>query len=119
MEEIEKIIKQQEEGFEAEITKVEKTNSNKFYESVDEEGNKVKSVYDKRDGYAISYKLIDKDGINEPVEWTEFYAIPKPQGFGHKDCKIGNFYRRYGVAPKIGFTVKAVINENGFFRADF
>lgn len=103
MKEIEKMLEMAKKGYEAEITNIEKMNSLEFF---------GESQYDDREGYKVSFKLFDTDA-DDPVEWNEFFAIPKPRGF--VKSKIGMFCTRYGQIPSKGLKVQAEIDTNGFF----
>lgn len=105
MKEIEEMLKMAQEGYEAEITNVEKMNSKDFF---------GKSQYEDREGYVLSVQLTNIEG-DEPVEWREFFAIPK-NAIGFPKSKIGLFCERYGKVPAKGLKVDAEIGENGFFE---
>jgi len=99
MKEIEKLIKEAEEGYTATITDVVETTSHEYY---------GKDSYDDRKGYKVTYCL-DKDN----TELSEFFAIPKALGL--KDSKIMAFLTAYGVLPKKNMAVKVEVVE-GFFK---
>ena len=101
MNELEKIMNAQKEGFDAIITGIEETDSHAFYGV---------TTYEKRQGLKLTLEIDTKDGET----WTEFFGVPKPKGFGQSG--IGLFAKKYDQLPKVGQKVKAEIDENGFFR---
>lgn len=104
MKEIEKMLEQIQKGFEAVVTKVEKTTSFEYFETQE---------YEDKVGYSVTFQIIDTD-TKEPAEWDEFFAIPSP--LGYVKSKVGLFTKKYGTPPKKGIKVQAEINEEGFFR---
>lgn len=111
--ELEEMLKKQKEGYEAVVHSIEKTNSNDYYATTDEEGNPVKSRYENRTGYKVTFIIKgEKDG----AEWDEFFTHPTPQGFMSVKSRLGNFCRRYGTYPQEGMEVLAEIDDSGFFR---
>lgn len=101
MKDVEKMMKAQQEGYDAVITGIEKTDSHTFYKT---------DQFDNREGYLITVEIDSKNGDT----WTEFYAIPKNRGFA--GSLLGAFCRKYNSVPKINMKVKAEITENGFLR---
>jgi len=103
MKDIKDMLKQFEQGYEAEITNIEETTNHKFFES---------EKFDLRSGYAVTFQA--KMGNTEPEEWTEFFGTPNPKGF--IKSKVGRFCHKYDTYPQVGMKVKVEVNDDGFLR---
>ena len=102
MKEVQTMLKQFEQGYEAEITNIEETTNHKFFDS---------EKFELRKGYAVTFKA--KMGENDE-EWTEFFNVPNPKGF--IKSKVGRFCHKYDTYPQVGMKVKVEINDDGFLR---
>lgn len=102
MKDIQKMIDEYQEGFEAEITKVEPCKSTDFFGV---------TKFDERNGYRVSVLLVS-ESVNQ--EWDEFFNVPKITGL--TESKIFKFKQKYGDLPKKGMKVKAIIDKDGFLR---
>lgn len=108
LKELEKEIKQlkitEKAGYKAKVVSVEQIDSNVYF-NTDE--------YENREGYKITFELLDDD---EKTQWDEFFNHPTKQGLMGKKSKIGNFIRLYESYPKPELIVNAEVNDDGFFR---
>ena len=98
--EMEAIEQKLVEGIDGNITKIEETNNHTFFDS---------ESFEKREGYGI-YVILDNG-----EEISEFYSkLDSPRGF--KQSNMYLFKQKYGKYPEEGMKIKAVLNEEGFFR---
>lgn len=107
MEEIKQMLTEQKADYDAEVIEFEENDSHTFYQT---------DKYENRKGYSATFKLV---GMENGVEWSEFFNHPTPQGLMSNKSKLGNFIRFYGSYPKVGLKVKAYIDDDGFFRCKF
>ena len=97
---MEAIENQLVEGLNGSITNIEIKTNKDFY-GVD--------TFSLKDGYAITVLL---DNGEEISEW--YSKLDSPRGL--KQSNMYLFKKEYGYYPEIGKPVKAVLDENGFYR---